>query len=325
MIITILLLTLTSLGVLAVITAIGVARIEHVHPPAGRIIAVDGGRLHVVELGPRNAIKTDSTVVLLHGASGNLEDMRLALGEKLASSYRVVMIDRPGHGWSERLGGDADASPARQADLVAEVLTKLGITRAIIVGHSWSGALATAYALRYPAQTEGLVLISPVTHPWPGGIAWYYNVSTMPVIGPLFANTLMLPLGLALINGASDAAFAPQQRPDDYLRRAAISLVLRPREFLANARDVAGLKDFVTAQAPHYHELRTPTVIITGDRDTTVSPTIHSRAIAAALPNGRLIVLEGLGHGPHHAAPDVVIDAIDELAATATMASEAAQ
>ena len=321
----VLLAVVVSLGALAVITVIGVAYLERVHPPAGRMVDVEGGRLHVLELGARDAANNDPPVVLLHGASGNLEDMRLALGEKLAASHRVVLIDRPGHGWSERLGGDADASPGRQATLIAEALEKIGITRSIIVGHSWSGALATAYALRYPDRTAGLVLIAPVTHPWPGGIAWYYNVSTLPVIGTLFAHTVVLPLGLMLMESACKGVFAPEKRPDDYVSRAAISLVLRPSEFLANARDVAALKDFVTGQVPHYRDLRAPTVIITGDRDTTVSPTIHSRAIAAALPHGRLIILAGVGHMPHHTASDVVIEAINQLATAATVAGEAAQ
>jgi len=312
-----LLVAFAGLGALAVVTVIGVARIENLHPRSGRMVAVKGGRLHVVELGPQNSADTGPPVVLLHGASGNLEDMRLSLGDTLAASRRVIIIDRPGHGWSERLGGNADASPGRQAALVAEVLEQLGVTRSIVVGHSWSGALATAFALDYPERTAGLVLIAPVTHPWPGGIAWYYSLSTTPIIGPLFAHTMELPLGLILIDGASKAAFAPQRRPDDYVGRAAISLVLRPSEFLANARDVADLKDFVTAQAPRYHDLRTPTVIITGDRDTTVSPRIHAQAIAAAIPNGRLIVLEGIGHMPQYARPDVVVGVIEQLAAAA--------
>ena len=322
MIFAILVVILTGLGLLALMTEIGVARIERAHPPAGRMIAVPGGRMHVVELGRS---LPGPAVVLLHGASGNLEDMRLALGEKLAATRRVVLIDRPGHGWSARCGGDADASPARQAELIADVLDELGITQSIIVGHSWSGALATAYALRYPDRTAGLVLISAVTHPWPGGIAWYYRLTSTPVIGSLFARTVALPLGFVLMDSASSGAFAPQQKPDDYVRRAAISLVLRPSEFIANACDVAGLKAFVTAQAPHYRELRMPTVIITGDRDRTVSPVIHSRAMAAMLPHARLIVLKGMGHMPHHAASGVVIDAIDQLAATATPSAEAAQ
>jgi pimeloyl-ACP methyl ester carboxylesterase len=324
MIVLALLALLTIVGGLIVITAVGVARIERAYPPSGRMISVEGGRLHVADLAPRRPA-IGPPVLLLHGASGNLEDMRLALGEKLAANRRVILVDRPGHGWSERLGGDADASPANQAALVAQVLTRLDISQSIVVGHSWSGALAAAYALGYPERTAGLVLISPVTHPWRSGIAWYYNLTTTPLVGPVFIRTLVLPLGLALIGRAIRGAFAPQRAPDNYIRRAAIPLVLRPKQFLANARDVAGLRDFVAAQAPRYRDLLTPTIVVTGDRDTTVSPKIHSRAIAASLPNARLIVLEGIGHMPHHTAADIVISAIDQLATAAKLSAEAVQ
>jgi pimeloyl-ACP methyl ester carboxylesterase len=328
MIVTVVFVTLAIVAVLAVVTAIGALIIERRHPAKGRLITVEGQRLHTVELGSRGV---GPPVVLLHGASGNLEDMRLALGETLARHRHVILIDRPGHGWSERRPGDT--SPARQAALVASVLDQLGIGQAVIVGHSWSGALASAFALDFPEHTAGLVLISPVTHPWPGGIAWYYRISAAPFIGPLFVYTLALPLGLMMIGGASSGAFLPQAAPRHYVRDAAIALVLRPRQFAANARDVAALKAFVAAQVERYGDLVTPTVIITGDCDNTVSPDLHSRAIAAMLPNARLVVLEGFGHMPHHAGAETVIKAIDELATAATndlavvvtLASEAAQ
>ena len=104
----------------------------------------------------------DPAVVLIHGASGNLEDMRLALGERLALSHRVILVDRPGHGWSARPDSDDYASPARQAELVAGAL-ELGVRRAILIGHSWGGACATAFALAFPKQTAGLILLSAVT------------------------------------------------------------------------------------------------------------------------------------------------------------------
>ena len=59
--------------------------------------------------------------------------------------------------------------------------------------------------------------------------------------------------------------FAPQQPPADYRERAAVELVLRPTELIANAEDLNGLKAFVTAQAPNYGEIQAPTVVITGD------------------------------------------------------------
>jgi pimeloyl-ACP methyl ester carboxylesterase len=251
--------------------------------------------------------------VLLHGASGNLQDMRLALGDKLASRYRVILIDRPGHGWSDRPGGSADASPAVQAALIHQALERIGITRAIVVGHSWSGALATAYALAYPAAVNGLVLLAPVAHPWPGGVGWYNPILTTCVIGSLFARTIALPLGELLAGPAIRGVFAPQEPPDDYRKQAAVDLVLRSSELIANAEDLTALKAFVTAQAPSYGAIKVPTIVITGDVDKTVSPQIHSQAIAAMLPRAKLIVLPGIGHMLHHAAAGVVADAIDEI------------
>jgi pimeloyl-ACP methyl ester carboxylesterase len=251
--------------------------------------------------------------VLLHGASGNLEDMRLALGETLSARHRVILVDRPGHGWSERADDIEDASPARQAAMVGELLDRLGVERAVIVAHSFAATVATALALDEPARVAGLVLMAPALHPWPGGIAWYYSLAATPVVGPLFVRTVALPVGLGLVRPTVGVVFAPQSAPSDYVERAAIMLVLRPQNFLSNARDVARLNAFVTAQAPRYATIKAPTTIITGDRDTVVTPRIHAHALAAALPHSKLVVLEGVGHMPHHVARDRVVAAIEEM------------
>jgi pimeloyl-ACP methyl ester carboxylesterase len=304
-----------AFGALVVMTMFGVARIEAAHPPAGQFVEVEGVRLHVAEAGlVRGAPGAEPAVVLIHGASGNMEDMRLALGERLAASHRVILIDRPGHGWSSRPADDSYASPARQAELVAKALEQLGVRRAILVGHSWGGALATAYALAFPDRTAGLVLLSAVTHPWPANPGWYNNLVSLPGIGPLFLRTLVYPLSFFLAERVSRSVFEPQRVPDDYLRRAAIPLVLRPKTFFANARDLALLRSFIVTQVPRYAGLRSPTIIMTGDRDTMVSPDINARALAAVLPRAKLVFLKGVGHMPHHAAPDAVAAAVDELA-----------
>ena len=297
-------------ALLAVITAIGTAAIERQHPPAGRFVDVTGGRLHVLELGTQN---DGVPIVLLHGASGNLQDMRLGLGERLARRHRVILIDRPGHGWSERPGGDEDASPSRQAALIAQTLDALGVSQVIVTGHSFAGAIVTAFALAFPERVAGLVLLAPATHPWPGGVAWFYTLASSPVIGPFFARTLVLPLAVPLLEAGARSVFSPQPMPEDYVRRSALMLLLRPSAFLANARDVARLKESVTRQSPRYGEITAPTVIITGERDTIVSPVIHSRALAAALPHAKLIMLPGVGHAVQHVAADMVIAETERL------------
>jgi pimeloyl-ACP methyl ester carboxylesterase len=305
--------TIVALAALAALTFAGTVAIERAHPPSGRFVDVDGGRLHVVELGASEA----PPVVLLHGASGNLGDMWLALGERLAPRYRVILVDRPGHGWSERPGGATDASPAAQADLIHDALAVLGIKRPIVLGHSWSGALATAYALGFPDEMSGLVLLAPVTHPWPGGIGWINDVVALPVIGPLIARTAILPAGYFMLKPGVAAVFRPDTPPPDYGARTAIAMLLRPREFIANAQDLSGLKEFVRAQSPRYGEIKIPVTIISGDKDPVVYTDIHSRAIARQVPHATLTVLPGVGHMVQYVAADLVVDAIDELAAQA--------
>ena len=93
----------------------------------------------------------------------------------------------------------------------------------------------------------------------------------------------------------------------------ATPLLLRPREFLANAWDLVTLKAAVAEQAPRYAEITAPTVVISGDVDKTVSTNIHSRPFARAVPHAKLIVLRGVGHMVQNAAPDLVIREIDAM------------
>jgi pimeloyl-ACP methyl ester carboxylesterase len=241
--------------------------------------------------------------------------MRFALGERLAARYRVIIPDRPGHGWSDRPGGRAAASPARQAALVRQALEQLGIARAIVVGHSWSGALAAALALDHPSSVAGLVLLAPVTHPWRGGVGWYNPILTTPLLGPLFARTMAYPLGSWLIAPGVAEVFAPQRPPPNYVEQAYGDMILRPAELMANAWDVVQLKAFVTGQASRYPAIQQPTVIIAGAIDTTAPAETQAKTMAEAVPHAQLVVLAGTGHMVHYADPDRVIDAIDDIAA----------
>jgi pimeloyl-ACP methyl ester carboxylesterase len=129
----------------------------------------------------------------------------------------------------------------------------------------------------------------------------------------MFLRALALPLGLLMIGNGIANVFVPQLPPADYARRSASRLVLRPAEFMANAQDIAVLKPFVTAQVPRYRAIAAPTVIISGDRDSVVSVDLHARAAAALIPGAKLVLLEGVGHMPQHAAAEAIIEAINEM------------
>ncbi|MEA2985648.1 MAG: hypothetical protein QOD94_1902 [Alphaproteobacteria bacterium] len=309
------------LGLSAAASSIGTGVIERANPAAGRFIAVTGGILHVVEKSPPGGAPDQPVIVLVHGAGANLRDQENALGERLSQTHRLLLIDRPGHGWSKPGSGPDAASPSGQAALLREALQRLGVTSFVLVGHSWGGTLAAAYALDYPQDLAGLILLAPVAYPWVGGISWYYQLGAMPIIGPAFAHLFALPAGLLLTSSAVQLVFWPNESPPDYLSRASTRLALRPGEFLANAREVAGLKAFVAKQAERYRGLAVPTIIIAGTADMVVPPNVHARPLAAALPRARLVLLQGVGHMPHYAAPDRVVEAVAEFADVAPKAN----
>ena len=304
------------LGASVLVTLVGSWLIARAHPPRGRRFEIGGLRQHVVELEPIDGDARGLPLVLLHGAGCNLEDMRLALGEPLAAHHRVILIDRPGAGWSESRGR-AFSSPAAQAAVLRDVLDRVGVGCALLVGHSWGGALALAFALDYPEHTAGVVLLSPPTHAHLRRMTRLYRPLAAPAFGWLFAHTLALPLAAAAFDTGIRAAFAPQSVPRHYLKASAAFLLLRPRAFLANARDMADLHGFLTRQVPRYNELAVPTVIVQGDADGIVPIEKHAAALATAVPRTKLVVLAGVGHMPHHAATERVVTEIEELVARA--------
>src|SRR6266404_6168788 len=243
---------------------------------------------------------------MVHGASSNLETMRQPLGDMLAANHRVILIDRPGHGWSSRARHE-DSTPVVQSRMIDEALEKLGVISAIFVVHSWAGALG------YPDRVAGLVMLAPVAYPWRGGVGWYNRLVATPVIGPLLAYTITLPLGFFLTVPGARGVFLPQVMPDGFVGDTATPLLLRPREFLANARDLVTLKAAVIEQAPRYGEIKTPVVLISGGVDKTVSTDIHSRPFAKAVPHAKLIVLPNMGHMVQNAAPERVVAEIEAM------------
>jgi pimeloyl-ACP methyl ester carboxylesterase len=307
---------LAALGLaLFLFTLVETRRIERRFPPVGELVETGAGAIHVVERAPQGRVR--GAALLVHGASGNFADMSVALADPLAAlGFRVFSLDRPGHGWSARLPSRA-SSPERQAEALREALARRGVARAIVVVHSLAGVLGLAMALNAPEFVRGLVLLSPVSHPWPGGVAWYYTLTASRTLGPLFRRLVVLPAGLATMRAAVRTVFDPGPTPPDYIDRTRLPLVLRPLHFKANAEDVVDAEAHVAALCPRYGAISAPTAIVTGDCDGVVYAHIHSLGCARDIPGATLRWLAGVGHSPHHSAPESVVAAILEVDARA--------
>ncbi|WP_299961862.1 alpha/beta hydrolase [uncultured Roseobacter sp.] len=287
-------------------------------PPAGQLVGPAGRQVHAEVFG------SGPDVILIHGASGSTRDFTFDLVHRLKDRYRVIVLDRPGLGWTDRAGpafegvlSTAAESPARQAEMLQGAADALGVQNPIVVGHSYGGAVSLAWALSRPDRTAALVLLGAASQPWPGELTLQYRL-----LDTRFGSLILVPLIAAfapapLVHDSVESIFAPQPVPEGYIDHIGTDLTLRRTTQRANAQQVNSLRPHVEEMSQRYPSLDLPVEILHGTEDTTVPLHIHSEPLAGMLPDGELTRMEGVGHMPHHADPEAVVAAIDRAASRA--------
>lgn len=281
---------------------------ERDNPPEGKFIEVNGVRLHYLERG------SGPTLVLLHGNGVYSKDFQLSgLLERAAEHYRVIAFDRPGFGYSERPRSTI-WTPDKQAALLHEALSRLGVESAIVLGHSWSTMVAVAMALQQPDFVRGLVLLSGYYYP-----SVRLDVATMtqpavPIVGDVLRYTVSPLISRALWPGVTKRAFAPKP-VDSRFDAFPIWMALRPGQLRASAAETAMMIPSAAGLAKHYAELKVPAVILAGTQDRIADAGHNSERLSERLALGELELMPGVGHMPHYAHPDKVMVAIGQIAA----------
>ena len=283
------------------------------YPPEGEIIVVDGHRVHVVTMSPENPV---ADVILIHGASGNTRDFTHDLAPQLAKTHRVFVFDRPGLGYTDRINRTG-ATLEQQVDLLSKAAIQLGADKPIVVGQSYGGSVALAWAVYHPDRLSGLVLLAAASQTWESGLSTYYRLLSHPWIGPLVIPYLTAYVHDERVTHELNAIFTPQQPPSDYDDHIGAGLTLRRDSLRANALQRANLKEEIRAMVPEYGNISVPTEILHGDADMTVGLHIHSVPLSEQIPGSTLTVLPGIGHMPQHASKPQVIAAINRVSARA--------
>src|SRR3954471_18229437 len=214
-----------ALGAAALYTNKMTRDAERETPPIGRFLEVDGVRLHYLEQGQGEPL------VLIHGNGTLIQDFTVnGLVDRLSKRYRVIVIERPGYGYSDR--------PRRlwtlraHATLFEHALHQLGVERALELGHSWGTMVAVALAVQAPALVRGLVLLSGYYFPTARADVVLFSPPAIPVVGDVLRYTVS-PVAARLIA----KMFAPAPVPERFDRLFRKELMLRPLQLRASAED----------------------------------------------------------------------------------------
>jgi pimeloyl-ACP methyl ester carboxylesterase len=290
-------------------TANTARRVEAALPPRGRFMEIDGERIHYVDTGGAGP-----AVVMIHGLGGNLLHFDYALTGRLAGEFRLILVDRPGSGYSTRAprGG---ASLTAQAAAIAKLIRALGLKRPIVVGHSLGGAISLALAFDHRDCVGGLALLAPLTHAQDEVPAIFRRfLIRSSLVRNLVAWTLATPLGIRRGPAVLKEVFAPEAVVPDFPRRAGGLLGLRPKAFYATSSDFVAINDVLPAYTERYPSLNLPLAILFGKDDRVLDYRRQGEAMKVSYPALDLELMEG-GHMLPMTAPDRCAALIRRVAA----------
>jgi pimeloyl-ACP methyl ester carboxylesterase len=277
--------------------------------------------MDVAPVAPANG----STVVLMHGKNFCGATWETTIAALSAKGYRVVVPDQVGFCASSK-PKHYQYSFQQLASNTLALLSQRGVTRAILIGHSTGGMLATRFALMYPASVERLVLVNPIgLEDWKAlGVPsrnvdqWYERELKLSADG---------------VRQYEKAVYYGGQWKPEYERWVQMLAGLNrgPGQALV-AWNSALIYDMIFTQPVVYEFplLKVPTTLMLGIDDTTaigsdIAPPevkakighydVLGKEVIKRIPGGHLVEFPGLGHAPQIQAPDMFNQTLlDELA-----------
>lgn len=270
----------------------------------GRVLQLDGPDLNVREYGPAG----QSAVVLLHGYSASIQWWEKVAPTLAAAGRRVIAIDLVGHGGSEAPRDAGQYGAAGQSTAVRRALDALGVGKAVLIGHSMGGHVATAIAESDPGLVERVVVVDTfgdrrlVNRPALAGLA------CLPVVGPAADRLRAVP---AVTRASLQTGFAADFPVPD--------LAFRSLQRLTHAgvcdSDAGEQLNTGQAEADRLAHLGKPVLVVWGDRDVLTPTAANVDRYREAGLTPRLIA--GSGHSPMVEKPEEFVAAVTDFIGTA--------
>ena len=295
-------------GGLAIFAAWTARGVEKALPPCGRFVEIDGARIHYLDEG------AGPPLLLIHGLGGQMHNFTHSLLDRLKRNHRVIILDRPGCGYSTR-PRKGSAALGAQAKIIAGLIDTLRLDRPLIVGHSLGGAIALMLALDHPEKIGGLALVAPATHaaktvpPLFSGI--YVRSSFMRRV---MAWTLAIPMSIVNRELVLGTVFGPDAVPADLAIKGGGLLTLRPRSYISASMDLIAAIEDLQHMPARYGDLTVPVGVLFGTNDLLLDHAIHGAAFVEKVPGAHVELIEDGGHMIIITAADHCADFIARMA-----------
>ena len=264
-------------------------------PAVGTILNLNGLQMHGYVEGDGS-----QDIVFIHGAFINLRDWVFATRSLSKLDSRLIYIDRPGFGYSERNENKWNAE--RQADLARLYVKNIHGKNLILVGHSWGAMVAMAWAAKFPEEVKGVVSIAGLNMPFSGVSKLANDTGLLRLAYELYFTSVAKRANSGSIEKFAGRMFQPQDIPSGYLDYVGSDLSRRRSTIKANKGDLLITSQALEQNYTSYGRIEMPVEIIHGNEDFLLPFKSQAVAFNKAIPNSRLHILPNVGHMAHHFA-----------------------
>lgn len=230
-------------------------------------------------------------------------DMWSAAADHFSNTHRVILVDPPGHGGSEKLTGTFTFGDC--ARVIVDILDSLGLQRAHFVGNSWGGMIGGTFAATYPDRIDHAVLMN-CTGSAAGArqkLEYGFLLRLAKLLGgvrpPLTRSVLKAFLG--------PTTFATRPDVVAYVRDTVQAVDIRSGSWAV--RSVVPIRP---DQRSLFAKISAPVLVVAGAEDATFGLQ-ETAAMAEAIPNAQLVVLDGVAHLAGLENPNLVNNLIEEF------------
>jgi pimeloyl-ACP methyl ester carboxylesterase len=281
-------------------------------PPSGKFEYIHEVWVHYWEYIPDNYNETiHKTVVMIHGLSGSLNDFLYSydLMNELKKHFRIILIDRPGAGYSYITNGKT-FTLENQIDVIKELLSRLQVTNPIIVGHSLGGALTLNFAALHPEYEARYVLLAPLIY-----TVWLMNFPFLFLLKIKLVSSFIFRIILWVQNIFFHQLIRNAFRPNAELLQKDYEAITKDQlsswpQLKAEFTNLMSVKNSIMKNQHLYKEIKMHVSILVGKNDKIIPAEKQAKKLLNENNSIKLLLYSRCGHMINFAKPTDIVKEI---------------